>query len=365
MRTKVRKLTAIAAILLLCISVLVLTGCGKEREDIYIMDDYSEYVTLPDYSEYTVDEIKVNITESKINAEIDDRLQSAEATEEVTTGTVDEGDTVTISFKGTLADGTTSEGMQSDSYELVLGSGGMIDGFEEGIYGAKIGETRTLQLQFPDPYENGPELAGQDVSFEIKVINKKVDKPASLNEEFVKANSEVTTVAEYKELIKKELEEQEYADKESNAKVELFNRIVEEAEVKSVPDTMKEYEKELWMESYEANYADSDIDWDDFLESMQMNQEEFDEQLDLYGSEMARMKLIAYALADKEGFSYTDDEVIERLLAMSGAESEKAFESTYGVSADVYAASYNSYGLKVSMLLDASLDKIYDSLTSK
>ena len=128
----------------LCLSMVILSGCGSSDDgDVYTQTDLSELVTLPDYDEFTVDEIKVNITDNKLNAEIDSRLESAGETKEITSGTVEKGDDVTISFKGTLADGTTDSGMQSDSYPLTLGSGSMIDGFEEGLYGAKIGETKT------------------------------------------------------------------------------------------------------------------------------------------------------------------------------------------------------------------------------
>ena len=75
--------------------------------------------------------------------------------------------------------------------------------------------------------------------------------------------------------------------------------------------------------------------------------------------------MIAYAMAEKEDISYTQKEVIDNLLSMAGVDSEDAFESTYGATAEEYAATYNSYGLKVSMLLDASLDKIYDRIAAK
>lgn len=360
-----KRILAILLAFCLCMSMMLLAGCGRKDNDPYLKIDCSEYVTLPEYDEYTVDEIKVNITQSKIDAEIEERLAEHPNTKEITTGTVDEGDTVTISFKGTLADGTTSEGMQSDSYELVLGSGGMIDGFEEGIYGAEVGETRSLDLQFPDPYENNPDLAGQDVTFEIKVINKKVQEPAVLNEEFVKANSEASTVEEYKELIKKQLEEEEYADLESNAKVDLFTQIVDNTDVSSVPEELKQYEMDLCLATYQAYCENYDMEWDEFLENMQITQEEFDEQLDIYGEEMAKTKMIVYTIAAKEEVSYTLDEVIENLLSMAGVDSEDRFESSYGTTAESYAATYNSYGLKVSMMLDSALDKIYDRLEVK
>ena len=341
----------------------MLCGCSGRSSDLYEGLDYDELVSLPDYNEYTVEPIKVNITDSKIDAEIDNRLESAGTEKEVTKGTVEKGDKVTISFKGTLEDGTTSDGMQSDSYPLTLGSGSMIDGFEEGIYGAKIGETLTLNLKFPDPYKNNEELSGKPVTFEIKVLNKLVKQKATLNEEFVKANSEAKTVEEYRKLIADELEKQEYQNIENNRKTELFQEIADNTEVKSVPDEIKEYEKTTCVEAYQKSCENYGITWDEFLEGMKMTQEEFDEQLETYAAEMGKYKMIAYAIADKEDVSVSQKEVIETLLSMTGADSEEAFEKSYGVTAEEYAKTFNSYGMKVSMLLDSSLQKIYERLS--
>ena len=351
------------SILSLFAAVIMLCGCSGGEKDLYEGLDYSELVSLPDYNENTVEPIKVNITDSKIDAEIDSRLESAGTEKEVTKGTVEKGDKVTISFKGTLEDGTTSDGMQSDSYPLTLGSGSMIDGFEEGIYGAKIGETLTLNLKFPDPYKNNEELSGKPVTFEIKVLNKLVKQKAALNEEFVKANSEAKTVEEYRKLIADELEKQEYQNIENNRKTELFQEIADNTEVKSVPDEIKEYEKTTCVEAYQKSCENYGITWDEFLEGMKMTQEEFDAQLETYAAEMGKYKMIAYAIADKEDVSVSQKEVIETLLSMTGADSEEAFEKSYGVTAEEYAKTFNSYGMKVSMLLDSSLQKIYERLS--
>ncbi len=352
-------------LLSLCLAFTMITGCSTGEKDLYEDLDYDALVTLPDYDEYTVEPIEVNITDSKIDAEIDERLEAAATEKEVTEGTVEEGDKVTISYEGTLADGTSTDGMKSDSYTLTLGSGNMIDGFEEGIYGAKIGETLTLNLKFPDPYTNNEELSGKPVTFKVKVLNKIVSEKATLNEEFVKANSEATTVEEYRKLVADELEKEEYEDSENNRKTELFQQIAENAEVTEVPEEAIEYEKTTCTETYQQMCDSYGYTWDEFLEGMQMTQEEFDEQLAVYAEQMAKYKMIAYALAEKEDVSIKQKEVVENLLSLAGVDSEDAFEESYGVTAEEYAKTYNSYGMKVSMLLDESLQKIYDRLTAE
>ncbi len=360
-----KKSLKLMLVLMLCLACGMLVGCGSDSDDDdpYVGLDYDSLVTLPDYDSYTVDPIEVSVSDSEVEEEIETRLESAGTTEDVTEGTVDEGDTITISFDGTLADGTTVDGMSSESSSLTLGSGQMIDGFEEGLYGATIGEEVTLDLTFPDPYTNNEDLSGKDVTFKVTVLSKQVSVPATLDEDFVKENGDgATTVEEYKAEIKKELEEEAYEDEESSRKTEIFTQICDEATVESVPDELIQYESELMRTTYE-NYAESySMEWEDVLESLSMTQEEFDEQLQTYGEEMAKTKMIAYALAEKEDVSYTTDEVVEYLLSLAGVEDEDAFESYYGSTPAEYAKSYNGYGMKASMMLDDSLNQIYDRI---
>ena len=352
-------------VLMLCLACGMLVGCGSDSDDDdpYVGLDYDSLVTLPDYDSYTVDPIEVSVSDSEVEEEIDSRLESAGTTEDVTEGTVDEGDTVTISFDGTLADGSTVDGMSSESSSLTLGSGQMIDGFEEGLYGATIGEEVTLDLTFPDPYTNNEDLSGKDVTFKVTVLSKQVSVPATLDEDFVKDNSDsATTVEEYKAEVKKELEEEAYEDEENSRKTEIFNQICDEATVESVSDELIQYESELMRTTYE-NYAESySMEWEDVLSSLDMTQEEFDEQLQTYAEEMAQTKMVAYALAEKEGVSYTTDEVVEYLLSLAGVDSEETFETNYGTAPAEYAKTYNGYGMKTSMMLDDSLNQIYDRI---
>ena len=352
-------------VLMLCLACGMLVGCGSDSDDDdpYVGLDYDSLVTLPDYDSYTVDPIEVSVSDSEVEEEIDSRLESAGTTEDVTEGTVDEGDTVTISFDGTLADGSTVDGMSSESSSLTLGSGQMIDGFEEGLYGATIGEEVTLDLTFPDPYTNNEDLSGKDVTFKVTVLSKQVSVPATLDEDFVKDNSDsATTVEEYKAEVKKELEEEAYEDEENSRKTEIFNQICDEATVESVSDELVQYESELMRTTYE-NYAESySMEWEDVLSSLDMTQEEFDEQLQTYAEEMAKTKMIAYALAEKEDVSYTTDEVVEYLLSLAGVDSEETFETNYGTAPAEYAKTYNGYGMKTSMMLDDSLNQIYERI---
>lgn len=351
---------SLTAVLAVCM-MIALTGCGGGEP--YEDYDLTEYITLPDYNSYEVEEPEVLIEDADIEEEIQSRLEEAATTEKVTEGTVEEGDSVTISFEGTLADGSSVDGMSSDSYELTLGSGSMIDGFEEGLYGATIGETVTLDLQFPDPYNNNEELSGKDVTFEVTVLSKNVQNVPEFNEDFVKENSDYETVEEYRSSVASDLEEQEYNKQLSTIKEELYMKLVDETEVKKYPEKeVDDYFDEL-DEYYRYGAETSGYeDWDAFLESQDMTQEEYEEQIQLYAEEYVKQEMVIYLFAQVEGVEVTDEEYDQFLqdnLEAAGFESEDDFKDYTGMSLEEYAETAR---LERNMLLTKELDMLYDRL---
>ena len=357
-----KKLLAITlAGVLIVGTVLATTGCGEKKP--YEKYDLTEYITLPDYNSYKAEEPNVVIKDSDVEDEIQNRLKSAAKTESVTEGTVDKGDSVTISFKGTLADGSSPSGMNSDSYNLTLGSGGMIDGFESGLYGAKISETVTLKLKFPDPYKNNEELSGKDVTFEVKVLSKNVQKVPEFNLDFVKENSENKTIEEYKAALAKDLEKQKYEKQLSDIKQNLYMKLVDETEVKKYPEKeVDEYFEEL--DSYYRDQAKSSgyEKWEDFLESQKMTQEDYDKQIKTLAEEYVKQEMVIYLFAKEEKIEVTDkeyDEFLQDNLKSAGFKDEEDFEKYVGMSLEKYAEQAK---LSRNMLLTKELDTLYDKL---
>ena len=358
-----KKLLSTLMILTMCIGMsLSLSGCGNAEP--YSEYDLSEYIKLPDYNSFDAAVPKVAITDDDIQKEIDSILEAAATTDKITEGTVDDGDSVTVKFKGTLTDGSSPEGMNSESYDLTLGSGSMIDGFEEGLFGATIGEEVSLDLKFPDPYTNNEELSGKDVNFKVTVLSKNVKNIPELNEEFVKANSEYETVEDYISAVAKELEQEAYDEELYNIKSDLYSQIVSETEVIEYPEKeLKKQIKEL-NKSYKELAKNSGKDWEEYRdETLGVNEEEYDEQIELYAQELVKQEMIIYEIAKKEDLTVTEeeyDEYLKNMLASSNFEDEKAFKEYTGMSLEKYAETYK---LDRDLLLTKELDKIYDRLT--
>lgn len=351
---------ALAAITVVA-AAAVMTGCGGGEP--YEKYDLTEYIELPDYNSYEVEEPEVLITDKDVEEAIKSRLEAAATTEKVTDGTAEKGDAVTISFKGTLADGSSVDGMSSESYNLTLGSGSMIDGFEEGLYGAAVGEEVTLDLKFPDPYTNNEELSGKDVTFKVTVLSKNVKRVPEFNEDFIKKNSDCETEEEYRKQVAEELEESEYENQLSNIKKELYMKLIDETEVKKYPekevkDRFKALDEYFRYGAETSGYEE----WEKFLEDQGMTQDEYEEQLQLYAEEYIKQEMVIYLFAQKEGVSISDeeyDEFLQENLKSTGFENEDDFKNYMGISLEEYA---EEAGLARTMLLNRELDMLYERL---
>lgn len=160
-------------------------------------------ITLEDYSTIEVNEADVTISDESVDSYIDSIISYATTTETVTEGTAEDGDTVNIAYSGVL-EGEEEVFDSSDSYDLTLGSGTFIDGFEEQVVGHEIGETFDINVTFPEDY-SAEEYAGKNATFTITINSKSVANVPELNDEFVKEfsaanmDTELNTIDELKE----------------------------------------------------------------------------------------------------------------------------------------------------------------------
>ena len=271
---------------------MLLAGCeaskGLETDDLKITQ----------YKGVEVDEVEKpdEVTDEDVDASIQATLQTNATTTEVTDRPVQEGDTATIDFTGKI-DGAEFEGGSSTDYPLVIGSGSFIEGFEDSIVGHNIGDTFDWNGKFPDDYSNA-DYAGKDVTFTITVKGIGVEEVPELTDDFVQTVSEESkTVDEYKEEVKKQLED--------------------EAET-TYNDTLRQ---EVWQtvkSQYEsaAEYYGTPVE--DFIETqMGMTMDEFEEQVDTAVRSSIKETMITDAIAKEEKISPSDDEYNKQFEEMA------------------------------------------------
>lgn len=299
MKKKIITLGMVAAL------VATTTACGNK------------YVDLGEYKglniEYAADETE--ITDEVVEQNIASQLSSI--SQEVTDKNykAKEGDTVNIDYKG-LKDGKAFDGGTAQGYDLVLGSNSFIDGFEDGLIGAKKGQKLSLNLTFPEEYQSD-ELAGQDVVFKVTVNEiKQAATIEDLDDEFVTSNfPDYKTVEEYKNSVKEDMINSQNETVEEAKKDAAWEEVVANCKIKDYPqEDIDQYieDSNKYVEEMLSHYGD-DLTIDDYLEQMGQSKEDYEEQqLEAAKKEVASC-LVAEAIAKKEKLELTEDEYDEML----------------------------------------------------
>ena len=310
--------------------ILSLTGCGgtggaadssasaasaAQNENV-TMDtaDLSSLVKLGQYKGLEISVNSAKVTQEDIDAQIKNALSSEAEQVEVTNRAVKEGDIVNIDYEG-KKDGVAFDGGTDKGFDLAIGSGTFIDGFEEGLIGARLGETRDLKLTFPEDY-GAADLAGQDVVFTVKVNSIKEEKLPELTDELAKKiNPDVKTAAEFKAYITDSLEKAAIDASRNAAYSELLNMVDASSEVVSgdnIPSGILNEIIEAEKSSFESMISAYGMDLNAYLSSQNLTEDEYNDQIRVYSESVARQKLLVRALAEAEKIEVTDADLNEQ-----------------------------------------------------
>mgnify|MGYP000322175881 FL=1 len=289
--------------------------------------DVSKYVTIGEYKGLELTRTSQPVTDDDVQAEINYNLEDNGS--EVKDGTVENGDTVTINFTGTI-DGKEFDGGSAEDYELVVGHGEMIDGFEDGIVGMKSGETKELDLTFPDDYYE-ESVAGKAVVF--KVTLQKFTRPAELTDEWVAENTEYKTVDEYRAAVKTQLEDTAVQTADYELYSDAWNEVQAASEIKDYPKEDVDAAKKSYQELNEKYVKDAGMEMADFLESQGMSEEDYESECQQYAESKVEQNLIVQGIMDAEGLSIDDEEtqkLKDDLIKEYGFASIDEMIETYG-----------------------------------
>ena len=253
------------------------------------------------------------ITEDDVEAAIQSTLESEATTTEITDRAVESGDTVNIDFVGKM-DGEEFEGGSAEDYPLTIGSGVFIEGFEDSIIGHNVGETFDWNGTFPDDYGNA-DMAGKDVVFTITVNSITVDEVPELTDDLVKTLSEESaTVEEYREEVKKQLEEEAQTSFDSTLEQNAWQAVLENTEVKEYPEEKVEELSDSLIQQYKDAAEYYQMDYDQFIEEqMGYTTEDFEAEAKNVAQENVKDEMAVEAIADKENIELTDEAYEEQL----------------------------------------------------
>lgn len=299
--------------------------------------DVEKCVTLGDYKGVTVEKTIQSVTDEDVQNEIDNALANYPV--EVDQA-AKEGDTVNIDYVGKI-DGEEFDGGSDQGADLKLGSGKFIDGFEDGLIGARKGETRTLNLTFPEDYTQ--DLAGKAVEFTVTVnaVKEPLSEPT---DQWVADNIEgYDNIADYKAGIRSEQEENNEQTADNQVRYAAWTQVIDNCTINEYPETLVEVGKKLYEQQVETYAKYAGMELDAYIESSGLTQEEYQSNMEEYGKNVAAQALVCQAICDKEGFAIGDDDYQKTLQDML---------TEYGCTEDELIQTYGQDNVEQSIMLN-------------
>ncbi|MBR3792065.1 MAG: trigger factor [Clostridia bacterium] len=271
-------------------------------------------VTLGTYKGIKVEKIENNVSDEDVDKEIEVARGRNARMISVDDRAVENGDITIIDFEG-FCDGVAFEGGKGENYELEIGSNTFIPGFEEQIIGAKIDEEIDVNVTFPEEY-HAENLKGKPALFKVTVHEIKVRELPELDDDFASEVSEFETFAEYKDSVKKKLEEQA----EKKTKQETENAVIDAAcdacEV-DIPDAMIESTIDRMINDFAQRLQYQGMSIDMYLQYTGSNIEAMRESFKEQAQKQCKVTLVIEAIMNKEGIDVTDEELEDKILEMS------------------------------------------------
>ena len=270
-------------------------------------------ITLKAYKGLTAEKAEVKVTEEEIDHEIEHMLDRGARIVNVDDRAVKDGDITVIDFEG-FVDGTAFDGGKAEKYELTIGSGSFIPGFEEQIIGHSIGEEFDVNVTFPEAY--APELASKAAVFKIKLHEIKVKELPELDDEFAKDMGEYETVAELKkgiedDMLKRKQESAQHAFED--AVIDALTQNVEG----EIPECMYENKAKENIDSFAQRVGQQGIDLNTYLMYMGMDMATFEGQMRERAVADVKIELAVEKIIELEGLKATDEKIEEEYSKMA------------------------------------------------
>lgn len=327
----------IISVMLAVLTLALLVGCGKNDARILYNDKLSKYVELGDYKNIPVDTNSDTFKEF-YDEVISSDIYSNDLYVRKTEGEVADGDTANIDYEG-KKDGVAFDGGTAKGYDLKIGSGSFIEGFESGLIGKKIGDTVDLNLTFPEDYQS-TDLAGKAVVFTVKI-------------NYVKTDEERKPEDYYKELDFDTLDAYEADVTERAVKNYLLDTIKTNSEIKDYPEkdteTIYTTYKKMVDKNIQSQYG---IDLATYLSYNNQTEDDFkasitDEQIKPVMDE----QMVLYAVLDKEKLGVTDEEIQAQL--------DETVKGYSGVSENEIKEFYGDFYFEYLAVNEKALDYLY------
>ncbi len=271
-------------------------------------------VEISDYKGIEIEKTVNDVTDEDIDRQIQALRERNGRLVTVEDRPAENGDVAVIDFEG-FKDGVAFEGGKDFNYELALGSGTFIPGFEEQIVGKKTGEEFTINVTFPENYQM-KELAGQPCEFKIKLNEIKTKELPDLDDEFVKDATEFDTLDELKKDMRTKLEEHAAQHAEAEAENKLFETLIEKLDA-DIPQVMFENKIDEMVRDFEARLSQQGLNMETYLSYTNMDMDAFRKNFEEQAQKQVKVRLALEKIADLENIEVTDEQAEAEISKMA------------------------------------------------
>lgn len=272
-------------------------------------------VKLGDYKGLEIEKQETELSDDALQEAIDHSLGHLAEMVVKEDGVVENGDTVNIDFSGSV-DGEEFEGGQAEGYDLEIGSGSFIPGFEEQLEGMKVDEEKDVVVTFPEEY-HAEELAGKEATFKTKVNEIKFKEVPELTDEIAnELDAEANTVDEYKENLRKRLAEQKATDAENVEKEEAITKATDNTTI-DIPEAMVNTELDRMVSEFAQRIQQQGLDLQTYFQISGQDETQLREQMKDDAEQRVKTNLTLTAIAEAEKIEATDEDIDKELEKMS------------------------------------------------
>ena len=273
-------------------------------------------VSLGKYKGVEVEKQEVTVFDEEVDAEIRKEQEKNASKNEITDRPVKDGDDIVLDFEG-FCDGVAFEGGKGTDYPLTIGSGSFIPGFEEQLVGANIGEEMEVNVTFPENYQSD-DLAGKDAMFKctVKKITEKI--LPELDDEFADEVSEFSTLAEYKEDVRKNILERKQHSAQTVKENQAVEKVIADAHVE-IPAAMLRTQQEQMTSEFEQQVMSQGMNFDDYLKYAQTTREQMVENMKDEAERRIKYRLVMEQVAKEENIVATEEDFEAELQKMADA----------------------------------------------
>ena len=289
---------------------------GKEGFTFKVTIVVEPTMEIKDYKGLEIEKKSTEVTDELVNEELDKVRERNSRMVTVEDRPAQNGDTAVIDFEG-FVDGEAFEGGKAENYNLSLGSGNFIPGFEEQIVGHSTGEEFSINVKFPDEYQ-AEELKGKDAEFKINLHEIKAKELPEVDDEFVQDVSDKETVDEYKAELKETVANRLKDEAEKDVDDQIADKLIDLLEGE-IPEAMFDNQANDMVRDFEMRLRSQGMDMQTYMQYMGMDVNALKDMYRKDAEKRVKLRLALQTIADKENVEVTEADLDDEYSKMAEA----------------------------------------------